>query len=90
MKTNKLKTISIKSNLQEHFENMYVCMKSRPNCRYVKEFLYESKKVEVIKVVKKRVVNTYYIKNLSEEERETLEKIKADVLSWNRQISLNK
>lgn len=76
-----LKTISIKSNLQEHFENMYVCMKSRPNCRYVREFLYESKKVEVIKVVKKRVVNTYYIKNLSEEEREILEKIKADVQS---------
>jgi hypothetical protein len=83
MKTMKnLKTISIKSNLKEHFENMYVCMKSRPNCRYVKEFLYESKKVEVIKVVKKRVVHTYYIKNLSEEEREILEKIKADVQSW--------
>ena len=79
---NNLKTISIKSNLQEHFENMYVCMKSRPNCRYVKEFLYESKKVEVIKVVKKRVVHTYYIKNLSDEELEILEKIKADVLSW--------
>jgi hypothetical protein len=79
---NNLKTFSIKSNLQEHFENMYVCMKSRPNCRYVGEFLYESKKVEVIKVVKKRVVVTYYIKNLSEEEEQILEKIKADLLSW--------
>ena len=56
-----------------------MCMKSRPNCRYVGEFLYKSGKVEVIKIDKGDRMNTYYIKNLSDEERSILEEIKSDL-----------